>query len=402
MAEVRRFDHVTKDELSKRTEQLVPSATRKKVNWALNMFKSFQEDSIKRQSEEGGENGRTIVYKTLSEMNFEELNYELKYFFLSLRRMDGNRYPPKSIYDIMTMINFHLNNDLKHQVNLFTDSRFNDSIKSMNTAMKESAEAGNVSGERSSRPISIDDENKLWEAGVLSWNNPKQTLNTAVFLLSIHTSVRGGKELRSWRYGDDGPFRLDSRLGKEVLLYNESKNKTYQGTARSMRLEPPKECVIHHNDSNHVRCAVCAYKTLVSGRPLQCSKTALFLKPLAKKQGTVIFADQVVGEHMLANIMSTIMAGIPGRFTNHSARKSAPTRMYQGKIEEQIIQEQTRHRSLLVRKYKETNEEQLIEKSAAIYGNKSDTVEISSGENSKTKMAVEIDGENKKVKITFF
>ena len=99
------------------------------------------------------------------------------------------------------------------------------------------------------------------------------------------------------------------------------------------------------------------------------------------------------------------MAGIPGRYTNHSARKTAPTRMYQGKIEEQIIQEQTRHHSLLVRKYKETSNEQLMEKSKVIYGVGSANSEISEIQcegNSDAKMTVEIDGQSKKLKITFF
>jgi len=403
MAVSKRFEHVNEEEFNTRTEQLVPLSTRKKVTWVLNMFKAFEEEELRKQS--ANECERLLVYKNIEEMTLTELNNELKYFFLSVRRQDGERYPPKTIYDIMTMLNFYLNNDLKKKINMFQDDIFKESVKAMNTAMKESARCGLVSGVLASRPISIEDENTLWEAGVLGWNSPKQTLNTAVFLLSIHTSVRGGKELRSWTYGENSPFRFDCRQGKEVLVYCETHGKTYQGTASSMRLDPPKECIIHHNDENHERCAVCAFKKIIDGRPIKCSKNSLFLKPLAHKKGNVLFGDQVVGEHTLGNIISTVMAGIPGRYTNHSTRKTAPTRLYHGKIEEQIIQEQTRHRSLVVRKYKETSDEQLREKSSVIYGNKrddhGDLSDICITESKAKKMRVDIDGEKNSVRISF-
>ena len=388
------------EEFINRTTQAVPQGTRKKVKWVLKMFSAFQQEQIRKQSE-NEDFDRDLVYKPIEEMEFEELNYELKYFFLSVRRQDGERYPPKTIYDIMTMLNYYLNNDLGKTVNMFTDDRFKESLKAMNTSMKESSEAGLVSGIQKSSPISIEDEEILWKAGVLGWNNPKQIMNTTVFLLSIHTSVRGGKELRSWTYGKNSPFRLESHQGNEVLIYTEAHGKTYQGTARSMRLDPPKPCVIHHNENDHNRCAVCAFKRIVEGRPTNCSKDALFLKPLVKNKGKTLFADQVLGEHSLANVISTIMAGIPGRYTNQSTRKTGPTRLYQGKIEEQIIQEQTRHRSLVVRQYKETSAEQLREKSCIIYGSGDTKTNIEDDLPTKKKMCINIDGEKNCVQITF-
>jgi len=392
----------THEDFINRTEQSVPLGTSRKVKWVLKMFNAFQQEQIRKQSE-NADFGRNLVYKPIEEMDFEELNYELKYFFLSVRRQDGERYPPKTIYDIMTMLNYYLNNDLEKKVNLFSDDRFKETIKAMNTSMKESSEAGLVSGLQKSSPISVEDEEILWKAGVLGWNNPKQILNTAVFLLSIHTSVRGGKELRSWTYGRNSPFCLESRQGKEVLIYTEAHGKTYQGTVSCMRLDPPKPCVIHHNEDNHNRCAVCAFKRIVEGRPTNCSKDALFLKPLVKSEGKTLFANQVVGVHGLANVISTIMAGIPGRYTNQSARKTGPTRLYQGKVEEQIIQEQTRHRSLVVRQYKETSEEQLREKSCVIYGTASGETSTEDVQESSTpkKMRISIDGEKNTVEITF-
>ena len=51
-------------------------------------------------------------------------------------------------------------------------------------------------------------------------------------------------------------------------------------------------------------------------------------------------------------------AGLNGFYTNHSLRSTAATRMYQNQCSEQLIQEVTGHRSLAVRGYKHTSEEQ--------------------------------------------
>ena len=66
----------------------------------------------------------------------------------------------------MTMLNFHLNNDRNKTVNIFTSDIFKESVRAMNIAMKESSEVGLVSRTRASRPISLEDEENLWWAGV--------------------------------------------------------------------------------------------------------------------------------------------------------------------------------------------------------------------------------------------
>ena len=61
--------------------------------------------------------------------------------------------------------------------------------------------------------------------------------------------------------------------------------------------------------------------------------------------------------------------GIPGYFTNHSLRATAATRLYHAKFDEQIIQEITGHRSLVVRQYKRTSTSQKRSASQCILSN---------------------------------
>ena len=63
-------------------------------------------------------------------------------------------------------------------------------------------------------------------------------------------------------------------------------------------------------------------------------------------------------------------AGLEGFYTNHSLRSTAATRMYHGNVSEQVIQEITGHRSLAVRGYKCTCDEQKKEASSCIWEDK--------------------------------
>lgn len=51
-------------------------------------------------------------------------------------------------------------------------------------------------------------------------------------------------------------------------------------------------------------------------------------------------------------------AGFVGRYTNHSLRATAATRLFVAGVDEQLIAEKTGHRSTAIRGYKRTSEAQ--------------------------------------------
>ncbi len=56
---------------------------------------------------------------------------------------------------------------------------------------RESARIGNVSGVSS--PISHNEEERMWQAGVLGEDEPTKLRNMVMFLLGIHCALRGGR-----------------------------------------------------------------------------------------------------------------------------------------------------------------------------------------------------------------
>lgn len=96
-----------------------------------------------------------------------------------------------------------------------------------------------------------------------------------------------------------------------------------------------------------------------------CPKTgktdAFYLRPKKFPTESVWFDDIPVGIHPLQGTVARLCkaAGITGYFTNHSLRATAATRLYSAGIDEQLISEKTGHRSLALRGFKRTSDEQL-------------------------------------------
>ena len=61
-------------------------------------------------------------------------------------------------------------------------------------------------------------------------------------------------------------------------------------------------------------------------------------------------------------------AGIPGNFSNNSLRATTASRVYASKVDEQLITEQTGHRSNAVHHYKRSNIDQKVEVSRLLHG----------------------------------
>ena len=55
-------------------------------------------------------------------------------------------------------------------------------------------------------------------------------------------------------------------------------------------------------------------------------------------------------QHVVPNLFKA--AGIPGHFTNHSLKVTSATRLFEARVDEQLIMQRTGHTSTAVRSYK--------------------------------------------------
>ena len=124
-----------------------------------------------------------------------------------------------------------------------------------------------------------------------------------------------------------------------------------------------QKLVHFEKSSDPDRCFIQLVQQYISHCPTtenRKSKT-FYLTPLKKPKNDIWYSPIPVGHNTLANTMKRLCkeAGLEGYKTNHSLRVTAATRLYNAGVNEQLIMQRTRHRSIEgVRIYKRTSEQQ--------------------------------------------
>lgn len=109
-----------------------------------------------------------------------------------------------------------------------------------------------------------------------------------------------------------------------------------------------------------------------------------------------------VGHNTLKNMLRDMMAQaqIKGQFTNHSLRVTTATRLFQSGVSEQLVKNQTGHRSCAVQQYKRPSTDQLQLVSNCIQNNNKRKAPPSSEANSSIlKLAKSDDDTSKTIVI---
>jgi len=257
-------------------------------------------------------------------------------------------------------------------INIFKDPGFSQFQMVLEAEMKHLQSAGIGAVQRKAE--TCDEEEILWQKGILGDHTAEALLNTMVYMNGVYFSLRGGNEHRNLRH-EPSQIQLFENPGEcPYLKYSENLSKNHPGGLKGRKNK--QKIVSHHaNLSNPERCFVRLYKLYNSRCPPNRPKNAYYLKPIkgATKEDDIWYTDQPVGHCTLDTTIKRMckQAGISGFRTNHSLRSTTATRLYQsGCVEEQEIMQRTGHRSIeAVRSYKRPSNEQLIHVSDILYNN---------------------------------
>ena len=197
----------------------------------------------------------------LHEMTKDEVNYAPSRFICEVRKVDGTEYPGATTYELLTSLQKHLEMNRVYY-KLLTDDHFKELQLTLDAEMKRKAKEGINQPNKQAKPVTHDDEEKLWTMNTLGSENPMQLVHTMVYLCGVHFVVRGRTELRSLTYDQ---IQLDTDVdGNEVLRYRQTaSSKTNQGGLKQKNLKP-KDVVAYPNDQNPERCIVHLYKKYIS------------------------------------------------------------------------------------------------------------------------------------------
>ena len=274
----------------------------------------------------------------------EGLIFALVRFITEVKKVDGQDFPGKTLYDILICVQFHLES-MGIYWKLLNEEIFQDVRYTLDNLMKLRTAAGLGISVKKAQVLSASDEDYLWSLGHFGTDNPDQLLNTLVLVIGKGFALRAGKEhhlLRAPPFNSQFHFLIDHD-GKPFVRYIEDIGlKTNKGGIKQRKLQP-KEVDMFSLDSD--KCPVKILQKYLSLIPVNCNCPSFYLQPKKKITPDCWFQDRPAGVNRLRNTIKEICksAKLPGFYSNHSLRSTSCTKMYECDVDEQIIQEISGH-----------------------------------------------------------
>lgn len=271
----------------------------------------------------------------------DELNLLLCAFFKDIRKKNGDEYEPGTLTCLQRSIQRHL----RIQGDEFKLSREVLCAKRKQLVV----ERGKGNRPRASREVSDVEEDKLFAEGEFGEHNPVALQRTVWWFLALHFGFRARDESRRLQWGDVS-LENDPDTGNEMLVWQaERGSKTRQGQDKPSghrAFYPTAQA------TDNQRCPVKYYKLFRSHRPIEMNQPEapfyLAVKHKRKATDEVWYKKSPLGKNEIGKLLTKAAqnAGLPGRVTNHSVRKTCISRLLDSDVPENYVAQLSGHRNL--------------------------------------------------------
>ncbi len=327
-------------------KKYVPKNTATSTKWALGNFSSWRDSRNKRFSTDASK----VVPDHLLESTEDPATIckWLTLYIAETRKKDGTKYPPKTIYSLLSGLLRHTRAHNPQCPNFLDpdDLRFATLHNAVDNIFRELRQSGIGSETKSAEVFTREDENQLWEAGALATTSPKALLRAVFFLNGKNFCLRGGEEHRQLKLS-----QVKRHPHPDRYVYTEHASKNRSGGMAQMRVKNKVVPVYSVPEAGN-RCHVKILDMYLSKLPRDALlKDNFYLQPLAsvpENPQKPWFSSVPVGRNTLGKMVKDICAQgkIVGNKTNHSLRATGASSMFQAGVPEKIIQQFTGHRSL--------------------------------------------------------
>ena len=111
-------------------------------------------------------------------LTVDQMDFYLCRFVLEVRKANGDPYPPSTLYQLCCGLQRLLRESDRADINIFEDSRLYKVQCALDSEMKRLHATGKYIEKRQAQPISVSEENQLWELGLLGDSSHSVLLNT--------------------------------------------------------------------------------------------------------------------------------------------------------------------------------------------------------------------------------
>lgn len=270
-------------------------------------------------------------------------------FLIELKKENGQEYEPDSLTSFHRAIDRKLQ-EINYGFSLVSSSEFAMSKKVLETRRRELKQAGKGNKPFKADSLSQSEEEKLWEIGQLGMGDPNALLNTVWYFNTKLFGFRGSHESRQLRWGDISS--LTDENGAGWLQFNERETKTRSGNSTHFRPFQPK---IFENTKNPDRCPVRAHHLYSEKRPSEMNQAdaPFYLAVNTKCDPSMLnsrpwFKRQPMGPDRINKFMPRMAkaAGLQGRKTNHSVRRTMCTQLFQAGVPPTMIAQLSGHKNV--------------------------------------------------------
>ena len=192
---------------------------------------------------------------------------------------------------------------------------------------------------RQTETFSKDEEEKLWNSGVLGSNNPKPLLRAVFYLNGRNFCLRGGEEQRNLKIS-----QLQRLRNPDRYVYTENASKNRYGGLKQMRVKNKSVPILAVPESGS-RCHVYILDTYLGKlSPEALEKENFYVHPVASFDvSKPWYTAKAIGKNTLAKMVKEICvdASICGRKTNHSLRATGVSHLFQAGVPDKIIKERS-------------------------------------------------------------
>ena len=268
-----RFSALTEQELEELSKPCVPKNTESSTKWALDNF-----DSWKNERSRSASNSEKCPETLLEDMDPAQLNKWLSVFIAETRKVNGEQYPPASLQLLLSGLQRHMRSvNIKKAPNIFAkkDPNFSRLHQTMDSVYRKLRAKGVGAQRHHTETFSREEENRLWESGVLGVDDPTKLLRAVFFNNGKVFCLRGGEEHRSLKLSQ---FKRTENGYK----YTENSSKNRSGGLAQLHLKN-KSVDVYRNPEAGDRCHCRILDVYISKLPQAAKEKDLFyMRPLEK------------------------------------------------------------------------------------------------------------------------
>ena len=346
-------EHFIKEKLNKNTVRSMEGSTRR--------FQSFLE--------------KKGVTTSMLSLPATELDQYLAGWLLSMKKQNGEDYEPTTLTaNLRGVAKYFTMNGSKLDI-VHDDAQFTVTHKVLSARKRELKQKGKGNVPNRASMLETHHEEQLWAKGALGRNDPETLLHTVWYFTTKLLGFRGSHEARQLKWGDFTVVK-DMTGQAQFITWNERETKTRHGDGKcsgGSRAFAPK---LFPNKQNPERCPVAAYQDYLSRRPADTMSpdspfylAVNYNRPTADSKW---FKKTAMGHDRIGSIMARMAAkaGLQGRFTNHSVRRTMCTQLMRAGVPPILVAQLTGHKNIAsLSRYTTASLEQQQQMSSILQGN---------------------------------